>query len=88
MLIDSIRDPDYLEYLLRDGSRELTADWDAGAFTITTGSVVLTNSLTVKDGATVIFYVDDDELFFTADVAVDPVVGNPYGLLLLFTYPA
>jgi len=43
--------------------------------------------ITIKNAAdTIIFYVDDNELYFSA-AAGAPVAGNPYGLLLLFTYP-
>lgn len=44
--------------------------------------------ITIKDsGDNIIFYVDDDELYFTAASGAI-VAGNPIGLLLLFTYPS
>ncbi len=44
--------------------------------------------ITIKNsGDEIIFYVDNDEMYFTA-ASGTPVVGNPYGLLLILTYPA
>jgi hypothetical protein len=66
----------------------------AGSITLSTDQDIHVDAtpefagITIKDAADVIiFYVDDDELYFSA-AAGEPVAGNPYGLLLLFTYPA
>jgi len=64
----------------------------AGSITLSTNQDIHIDAtpefagITIKNAAdTIIFYVNDDELYFTAATG-EPVAGNPYGLLLLFTY--
>jgi hypothetical protein len=43
--------------------------------------------ITIKDsGGNIIFYVDDDEVYFTASVAIPIEAGMPIGLALALTY--
>ena len=43
--------------------------------------------LTIKDsGDNIIFYVDDDEMYFTASIVIPIEAGMPIGLSLIFTY--
>ena len=43
--------------------------------------------LTIKDsGDNIIFYVDDDEMYFTSSVVIPIEAGMPMGLLLALTY--
>jgi len=66
MLIDAIRDPDYLNYLLKDGTRPLTANWPAGNYTVTLGKVTFTGvdalPATAIEGQ-VVFYNVDQHLY-------------------------
>ena len=45
------------------------------------------SGLTIKDsGGNIIFYIDDDEMYFTASVAIPIEAGMPIGLALALTY--
>ena len=66
MLINAIRDPDYLNYLKKDGTRPLTANWPAGNFTITLGKVTFTGVGSLPGTAVVgqvVFLTTDQHLY-------------------------
>ncbi len=69
MLIKSIRDPDYLEYLLRDGSRQLTANWDAGAFSIEAlGFIHTATTLPTPLNGKVVMQSSDNRLYLARTI--------------------
>jgi len=74
------------DYLLRDGSRELTADWDAGAFTITSnqfnagsitaGTLSLTSGSITDSSGSISF--GNENLTTTGSITAEEFVSDTY----------
>lgn len=84
---------DLVNWIVGTANRVTVTDDTAGGVTLSGPQDIHVNAtpefagITIKDGSDdIIFYVDDDEMYFTALISVPIDTGMPIGLLLALTY--
>ena len=84
---------DLIDLVVGTDNQIIVTDDGAGGLVLSTPQDIHVDAtpefagITIKDSEDdIIFYVDDDEMYFTASVVIEIADGMPIGLLLALTY--